>query len=352
MGTLNAYDRVQETTTTTGTGNLTLAGAPNGFRPFNKAMTVGDYAHVCIADEGGQYYLIGLAQFMAGGTLRRHGSWRLWYYDTGWAQWTSEDAASSYSLPAGTKRVSVVQGGPEAPVSTRVWAAESPKIDVDAGATDAIAWGRMARVNGGAGGVALGLYAQSNGGGVALGSQSTANAPWSIAVPYGKTESTARGAMALAGAVVLDGYQTMQGAYPARTEATAARSMAGWVTRGIQTVSTTPGLMRFFCDKLNAGYYYDLQIFGTRNSPAGGVFAGCYVGRLRAMLIGKNGAAPAIVHAAITDELRAGPYVGSVPTPTIAAGAAQDWTISVVGNSGEDWTWTATGWAVEGLFST
>lgn len=351
MGTLRAYDMVEETTTTTGIGNITLSGATAGHRPFNKAMTAGDYAHVCIADEGNQYYTLGPAQFMADGTLRRAGTWRSWYYDIGFSMWISADS-ETISLPGGKKRVKIVQGGAEVPVSTRVVHAESPKIDIDAGASDAIAWGRLAVVKGSQGGAALGLAAESNGGGAALGYQAKAYAPYSTATPYGTAEATARGAMALAGAVVLDGYQTMRGAYPSRTDASGARSMAGWITRGIQTSGTTPGLMRFFCDRHYAAHYYDLQIFGTRDGNAGGGFAGCYVGRLRAMVMAPSSGAPGIVHAAITDELRTGPYVGTVPTPTIAAGTDKDWTISVVGNAGEDWTWTAVGWAVEGLFST
>lgn len=43
-------DRVQETTTTTGTGTVTLAGAVVGFRAFQDALTVGDRVHYCITD--------------------------------------------------------------------------------------------------------------------------------------------------------------------------------------------------------------------------------------------------------------------------------------------------------------
>lgn len=43
-------DRVQETTTTTGTGTVTLAGAVVGFRAFQDAVAVGDRVHYCITD--------------------------------------------------------------------------------------------------------------------------------------------------------------------------------------------------------------------------------------------------------------------------------------------------------------
>lgn len=41
-------DRVQETTTTTGTGTVTLAGAVSGYRTFASALTVGDRVRYCI----------------------------------------------------------------------------------------------------------------------------------------------------------------------------------------------------------------------------------------------------------------------------------------------------------------
>lgn len=43
-------DRVQETTTTTGTGTITLAGAVLGFRAFQDALAVGDRCRYCITD--------------------------------------------------------------------------------------------------------------------------------------------------------------------------------------------------------------------------------------------------------------------------------------------------------------
>jgi len=42
-------DRVQETTTTTGTGTVTLAGAVSGYRTFTSAIATGDRVAYCIA---------------------------------------------------------------------------------------------------------------------------------------------------------------------------------------------------------------------------------------------------------------------------------------------------------------
>lgn len=42
-------DRVQETTTTTGTGTLTLGGAVSGYRTFTSAIATGDRVRYAIA---------------------------------------------------------------------------------------------------------------------------------------------------------------------------------------------------------------------------------------------------------------------------------------------------------------
>ncbi len=41
-------DRAQETTTTTGTGTITLGGAVSGYRTFSSAVDVGDRVNYCI----------------------------------------------------------------------------------------------------------------------------------------------------------------------------------------------------------------------------------------------------------------------------------------------------------------
>lgn len=47
MGTAY-YDRVSETTTTTGTGTVTLAGAVTGYRTFTSAVPTGDLVRYAI----------------------------------------------------------------------------------------------------------------------------------------------------------------------------------------------------------------------------------------------------------------------------------------------------------------
>jgi len=91
-------DRVLETTTTTGTGDVTLAGAVTGYRTINAAQGTGvffDYAIVAVDGSGvptgdwetGQGYLSGST------TLVRA---RIF---------ASSNAGSAVNLAAGTKRV-------------------------------------------------------------------------------------------------------------------------------------------------------------------------------------------------------------------------------------------------------
>lgn len=62
-------DRVQETTTSTGTGNITLAGAASGMRTFNAAFGVGPHFAYCIA--GGSEWEVGLGYLSNSTTLVR-----------------------------------------------------------------------------------------------------------------------------------------------------------------------------------------------------------------------------------------------------------------------------------------
>jgi len=62
-------DRVKETTSTTGTGSLTLTGAASGFRTFASAMTVGDTTGYCAVD--GTSWEVGLGTLSASTTLAR-----------------------------------------------------------------------------------------------------------------------------------------------------------------------------------------------------------------------------------------------------------------------------------------
>jgi len=60
-------DRVQETTTTTGTGTITLAGAVTGFQSFS-AIGNGNTTFYTIADQSGSNWEVGVGTYTSSGT--------------------------------------------------------------------------------------------------------------------------------------------------------------------------------------------------------------------------------------------------------------------------------------------
>lgn len=86
-------DRVKETTTTAGTGALSLGGAAVGYRAFSTAFATGDTVYYCI--EGGSEWEVGI------GTLTSGSPWTM-------ARTTvlaSSNAGAAVSFSAGTKNV-------------------------------------------------------------------------------------------------------------------------------------------------------------------------------------------------------------------------------------------------------
>lgn len=90
-------DRVKETTTTTGTGAVTLAGAATGFRSF-AAVGNGNTTYYAIVDTAAGAWEVGLGTYTASGTsLSRD------------VVLSSSNAGSKVSFGAGTKDVFVTQ---------------------------------------------------------------------------------------------------------------------------------------------------------------------------------------------------------------------------------------------------
>jgi hypothetical protein len=98
-------DRVLETSTTTGTGDITLAGAVTGYRTFNTAIGTQvrtDYAIVAVDGSGlptGEWE-VGEGYLSAATTLVRDAP-------------LSGSAATPVSFSAGTKRVFITQSAEE-----------------------------------------------------------------------------------------------------------------------------------------------------------------------------------------------------------------------------------------------
>lgn len=64
-------DRVQETSTTSGTGSLTLAGASLGFLSFASVMAIADTCRYCIVDGVANTWEVGCGTYTAASTLSR-----------------------------------------------------------------------------------------------------------------------------------------------------------------------------------------------------------------------------------------------------------------------------------------
>lgn len=88
-----AADRVQETTTTTGTGTITLAGAVSGYKTFSSRMATSDTCWYAIVDSATGAWETGLGTLASSTTLAR----------TTIVESSNADAAVSFA--AGTKNV-------------------------------------------------------------------------------------------------------------------------------------------------------------------------------------------------------------------------------------------------------
>lgn len=90
-------DSVSETSTTTGTGSYTLAGARTGYSTFGSALANGDACHYVARDATGGGWEVGLGTWATGGTLAR----------TRVIRSSNSNAAVNWS--AGTREISLTQ---------------------------------------------------------------------------------------------------------------------------------------------------------------------------------------------------------------------------------------------------
>ncbi len=115
------FDRVKETTTTTGTGAIALAGAVAGFQAFNARYANGDTTHYCIFHASSGAWEVGLGTWVTGNQLQRT------------AVLASSNANALVNFAAGTKDVFVVY-----PAGLPSSQAAAVFTVVDAAARDAI----------------------------------------------------------------------------------------------------------------------------------------------------------------------------------------------------------------------
>ena len=88
-------DRVQETTTTTGTGTVTLAGAVTGFQSF-AAVGDGNSTYYTIAAQSGSDWEVGIGTYTSSGTTLSRST-----------VLSSSNSGSLVNFSAGTKNVFV-----------------------------------------------------------------------------------------------------------------------------------------------------------------------------------------------------------------------------------------------------
>jgi len=115
-------DRVQETSTTTGTGSFTLDGAATGFQTFASVLSSADTTYYTIADQGGANWEVGLATFTSPSTLART------------TILSSSNAGSAVNFAAGTKNVFITY-----PAGRSVLSNSSGVVPVNVGGTGASA---------------------------------------------------------------------------------------------------------------------------------------------------------------------------------------------------------------------
>lgn len=341
MGVLKSFNMVEERTSTTGDGNLVLTGALPGRRTFALAVPAGDLFWYRLEPElEPKYWEIGLGKLVSGQIQRVNSYTMVW---TG-SEW--DNGVGPYSLPAGIKRVAIIAPGNEAPIASLAAPGDGPRIDYDAGARHAIAWGRLASVSGGTNGAALGTSTVSNLGGAALGYAAQALAPASAALVGGVASATARNAIAGPGAYVKDGGAVMIGAYPHADSATSRYSQAGLIARGVRTVGAVAGAMKLYFNRTDGfgaaerGAQIDGTIFGHN-----GATGGAYSARVRLIVTGST-TTPTILHSAVSDVVAVGSGT-SITAPVIAAGTAGEVTVTVTGLADETWVWTLSGIVVE-----
>jgi len=100
-------DRVKESSTSTGLGNIILAGAPTGFRTFASIITVGEAFYYCIdGGESGEWE-VGIGVLTDATTLVRSSV----------LSSSNADAAVSFSAGAKTVFVTIAADGVSAPAA-------------------------------------------------------------------------------------------------------------------------------------------------------------------------------------------------------------------------------------------
>lgn len=115
-------NRIKETTTTTGTGDVTLAGASTGYAAFSSVLSTGNTTYYCIADQGGSNWEVGLGTFTSPSTLART------------TVYSSSNSNTLVTFTTGTKDVFITQVANAAPNSIGISGSTSGVITINTSA--------------------------------------------------------------------------------------------------------------------------------------------------------------------------------------------------------------------------
>ncbi len=109
-------DRVQETTTTTGTGSIALGGAVTGYQAFSAVLATSDTTYYTIADQTGSNWEVGVGTFTSPSTLART------------TILSSSNSGSAVTFAAGTKNVFITYAAGKAVVKDVSGIIVSPSV--------------------------------------------------------------------------------------------------------------------------------------------------------------------------------------------------------------------------------
>ena len=109
-------DRVQETTTTTGTGSIALGGAVTGYQAFSAVLATSDTTYYTIADQTSSDWEVGVGTFTSPSTLART------------TILSSSNSGSAVTFAAGTKNVFITYAAGKAVVKDVSGVIVSPSV--------------------------------------------------------------------------------------------------------------------------------------------------------------------------------------------------------------------------------
>ena len=248
-------DRVKETSTSTGTGNFTLAGAATGFQTFNSAIGVSNTTTYVITDATGAQWEVGLGTLSGSTTLVRT------------QVFSSSNAGSAVNFSAGTKTVFVSMSAAPNNNNT-VFGTGAGFVPDTQSNTTVIGYGAS---SGGDGNTAVGYQANASGSeALAIGINSTASAFASVAV--GRTSNASNtGATAVGPGAAASAFQSTAVGNDASASATGALA-AGY---GANASSANGVVLGYASSGLASSAPYDnAVVVGSASNTLGGITIG------------------------------------------------------------------------------